>query len=118
MAFRMLQRATGLLVLLTLSFWCLSADSSDISNTYKPHIVEEVTIVHREEANATPLVSVLGIGGLGSDTIHPRLEIRELERRPDEFNIFLLGLQRFQNASQDNKLSYFQVAGKETLFTK
>jgi tyrosinase len=118
MAFCMLRRATSLLILFTLSFWCLSAISSDISNTSKRHIVEEVTIVHREEANATPLVSVLGIRGLGSDTIHPRLEIRELERRPDEFNVFLLGLQRFQNVSQDNKLSYFQVAGKETSFIK
>jgi tyrosinase len=118
MAFRMLQRVTGLLILLILNFWGLSANSSYIRTKHKRHLVDEIMIVHREEANAAPFVSVLGIRGLGSDTIHPRLEIRELERRPDEFNVFLLGLRRFQRVSQDNKLSYFQVAGKETSFTK
>jgi hypothetical protein len=113
MAFRMLRGTVGLLVLLTLSFWCLSANSSDTGNNYRRSFVEEVPIARRTEMNATPLVTVLGIRGSRSDTIHPRLEIRELERRSDEFNVFLLGLQRFQSVSQDNMLSYFQVAGND-----
>ncbi|KAF1963307.1 Di-copper centre-containing protein [Byssothecium circinans] len=57
--------------------------------------------------------SVLGIAGLNdqNNTVHPRLELRELEKDTLQWNIFLLGLQRFQNVSQDDKLSYFQIAG-------
>jgi hypothetical protein len=54
---------------------------------------------------------VLGVRGLGVDTTQPRLEIRELERNRDQFNVYLLGLQRLQNISQDDSLSYYQIAG-------
>jgi tyrosinase len=43
------------------------------------------------------------------------LEIRELQRSPDQFNVYLIGLRRFQNTSQDDKLSYFQIAGMHGL---
>jgi hypothetical protein len=55
---------------------------------------------------------VLGICGLGAGTIHPQLEIRELQRNKDQLNVYLLGLQRMQNMAQDDKLSYYQVAGE------
>ncbi|PVI00116.1 Di-copper centre-containing protein [Periconia macrospinosa] len=57
--------------------------------------------------------SVLGIAGLEEQdgTAYPRLEIRELEKRKTQWNVFILGLQRFQNASQSDTLSYFQIAG-------
>jgi tyrosinase len=53
----------------------------------------------------------LGLPGLGVTEVYPRLEIRELQRRPDEFNVYMLGLRGFQNTSQDDKVSYFQIAG-------
>ncbi|KAF2134809.1 Di-copper centre-containing protein, partial [Dothidotthia symphoricarpi CBS 119687] len=64
----------------------------------------------RRQANDTIHV-VSGVPRLGIDTKFPRLEVRELERNPDQFNVYLLGLQRFQSISQDEKLSYFQISG-------
>ncbi|KAF1916188.1 common central domain of tyrosinase-domain-containing protein [Ampelomyces quisqualis] len=97
--------------LLMISLWCLSTLSTCVENKHKRYLVDSINIVHERQASATPLVTVLGIKASGVDAIQPRLEIRELERRPDVFNVFLLGLQRFQSLDQDNKLSYFQVAG-------
>jgi hypothetical protein len=59
------------------------------------------------------IFSILGVAGLDDQnrTVHPRLEIRELEKHTTQWNVLLLGLQRFQNVSQDDKLSYFQIAG-------
>jgi hypothetical protein len=60
--------------------------------------------------------SVLGIVAFGDGTPHPRLEIRELEKDKDQWNVFLLGLHRFQNVDQDDELSYYKIAG-ESLIT-
>lgn len=54
--------------------------------------------------------SVLGVKGLVDGT-HPRVEIRELEKDEDKWNLFLLGMWRFQNMNQKDKLSYYQIAG-------
>jgi tyrosinase len=114
MTFHMLQRAAWLLVLLALGFWCISANAGITKNSHRHPIVEAITNTHRRQANASSFTAITGVGGIGSDVpIHPRLEIRELERRPDEFNIFLLGLQRWMNVSQDLKESYFQIAGRK-----
>lgn len=51
--------------------------------------------------------SVTGVGG----PPQMRLEIRTMEQNPDLFNLFLLGLERFQATDQNNMLSYYQVAG-------
>lgn len=51
--------------------------------------------------------SVTGVQG----TPYPRLEIRTLEQNSDLFNLYLLGLERFQATDQEDMLSYFQVAG-------
>ena len=90
------------------SFWHTFALAT---HHHRRHLVEEIPVVHRSQANATSPFAVLGIRNTGNDTVQPRLEIRELERRPDEFNVFLLGLQRFQSIDQADKLSYYQIAG-------
>jgi hypothetical protein len=64
------------------------------------------------QVTTSSVFPVLGVRGLGVDTIHPRLEIRELQRNKDQLNVYLLGLQRMQNMAQDDKLSYYQVAGE------
>lgn len=55
-----------------------------------------------------PTVSVTGITAFG---VQPRLEIRQLEQNTDQWNIFLLGLARFQQTDQSNLTSYYQIAG-------
>ncbi|ORY13227.1 common central domain of tyrosinase-domain-containing protein [Clohesyomyces aquaticus] len=55
--------------------------------------------------------SVLGVGALGDGSTHPRLEIRQMEQDTDQWNVYLLGLQRFQGMSQSDRMSYYQIAG-------
>ncbi|KAF2747125.1 Di-copper centre-containing protein [Sporormia fimetaria CBS 119925] len=54
---------------------------------------------------------VLGVPGVGDSIPHPRLEIRELEKNPEQWNVYLLGLARLQSKDQNDKLSYYQLAG-------
>jgi len=42
---------------------------------------------------------------------YPRLEIRQLRQNADQWNLYLIGMERFQAKSKDDKLSYYQVAG-------
>jgi hypothetical protein len=53
--------------------------------------------------------SVIGVQGTG---VHPRQELRELEKDTELWNIFLQAFTRFQGMSQDEKISYYQIAGK------
>lgn len=69
----------------------------------------------RRQIVSADIYPVLGVVGMGVNTTAPRLEIRELQRNPDLFNVYLLGLQRWQNTSQEEKFSYFQVAGTSVL---
>ena len=57
------------------------------------------------------IFSVLGVGPLTDNTVQARLEIRELENHKDQWNVFLLGLRRLQGVRQDEKTSYYQIAG-------
>ncbi|KAK0283610.1 hypothetical protein LTR35_006069 [Friedmanniomyces endolithicus] len=51
------------------------------------------------------------VSGIQAFGIQPRLEIRQLEQNVDQWNIYLLGLARFQATNQSDKLSYYQIAG-------
>jgi tyrosinase len=53
--------------------------------------------------------SVVGVQGAG---IYPRQELRELEKDTETWNIFLQAFARFQAMDQDEKISYFQIAGE------
>lgn len=55
-----------------------------------------------------PTVAITGITTYG---VQPRLEIRQLQAKPDQWNIFLLGMSRFQQTDQSNLTSYYQIAG-------
>jgi tyrosinase len=54
--------------------------------------------------------SVVGIQGTG---IYPRQELRELEKDTETWNMFLQAFARFQAMDQDEKISYFQIAGED-----
>lgn len=106
MATRSVLKALQLLFIVGLL--CSSTQSKIVRAHRRQHIVTNIHAHIRRQDNIYP---VLGIPGQGVNTTAPRLEIRELQRNPDLFNVYLLGLQRWQNASQDDKFSYFQVAG-------
>jgi tyrosinase len=110
MAATTLAGAVRLLVAVVLL--CLfPADSTAIGYHGKVHARTPMKTLSRRQNTTEDIVPVLGLPGLGVTTTYPRLEIRELQRRPDEFNVYLLGLRRFHNTSQDDKMSYFQIAG-------
>ncbi|KAF2857624.1 Di-copper centre-containing protein [Piedraia hortae CBS 480.64] len=67
------------------------------------------TVLPRQlEPRQNSYVAVKGIVETGTK---PRLEIRELEQNADQWNIYLLGLARFQAVDQSEKLSYYQISG-------
>jgi tyrosinase len=106
--------AVKLLVALFLLYLLLTS-SSATSYHRRVHARTQAKTLSRRQNTTDSIVPVLGLPGLGVTTVYPRLEIRELQRRPDQFNVYLLGLRRFQNTSQDDKLSYFQIAGMYSL---
>jgi tyrosinase len=53
--------------------------------------------------------SVVGVQGTG---VHPRQELRELAKDTELWNIFLQAFSRFQGMDQNEKISYYQVAGQ------
>lgn len=70
-------------------------------------------VVRRQVANdsdsSTISSTVTGVLGGG---LAPRLEIRELQKNADQWNLYLLALLRFQEVDQDDQFSYYQIAGE------
>ena len=52
----------------------------------------------------------LGRGSNGS--VPFRLEVRTLQKRTDQWNLYLIGLRRLMDMDQNEKLSFYQIAGK------
>lgn len=69
---------------------------------------EQVLSRRQTSTNSSSYTIVTGIQGIGTQ---PRLEIRQLEKNVDQWNIYLLGMNRFMRSNQSEKLSYYQVAG-------
>ena len=106
MASRLILKALQLLFIV--GVLCSATQSKIVCAHRRRHVV---TNIHQHIRRQDDIYPVLGIPAQGVNTTAPRLEIRELQRNLDLFNVYLLGLQRWQNASQDDKFSYFQVAG-------
>lgn len=77
--------------------------------TRRDDAFEQLLDRRQTAANSSGYTVVTGIQGTGTQ---PRLEIRQLEKNPDQWNIYLLGMDRFMRSDQSEKLSYYQVAGK------
>lgn len=51
-------------------------------------------------------------GVVGSNTVlSPRLEIRDLQKNADQWNLYLLGMERFKAKAKTDRMSYYQIAG-------
>lgn len=61
-----------------------------------------------QKTDESSYFSVVGVQGTG---VHPRQELRELEKDTEMWNLFLQAFARFQAMDQTDKVSYFQVAG-------
>lgn len=99
-------RNTFLLLWLGLSASTLFEHQVDDFLQHRQPLIQD-----RQSANG--FVATTGVTDTG---VQPRLEIRDLEKNTDMLNIFLLGLQRFMQTNQSEKLSYYQIAGSCTYF--
>ena len=100
-----------LFVILFIVFDFAFIEASPISSNGRSRTLHSPVSLDGRQYNA--VFPVLGVAGLEDQdcSAHPRLEIRELAKRKTQWNLFVLGLQRFQNSSQSDTLSYFQIAG-------
>ena len=67
------------------------------------HLVETRALLE-ERANNIAIVGVTG-------TVSPRLEIRDLAKSATQWNLYLLGMERFKAKASTDRLSYYQIAG-------
>ncbi|KAK8205900.1 hypothetical protein HDK77DRAFT_379302 [Phyllosticta capitalensis] len=71
----------------------------------KPHVLESLP---RRQANNGGSYAIVGPD---SGSTEVRLEIRDLQRDTQQWNLYLLGLQKFQAMDQNDKLSWYEVMG-------
>ena len=94
-------------------FYSLSLASSALAHAAPQPFAQELEHSHDEpqhleERQSGGFVAVTGVPG----NVYPRLEVRQmLFTKPNQWTLFVLGLQKFQQMSQSDKLSYYQIAG-------
>lgn len=64
--------------------------------------------VNKRDFDQSSIVSSLP---LVDDQPQPRLEIRDLQKNHDQWNLYLLALSWMQYTSQDSPFSWYQIAG-------
>lgn len=103
---------SSLAVLVSLSVSCVNAANftSNPQNLTCPHD----NPIRNSTGNATEIHDngYLSVTGVQGTEIHPRLEVRELEKDPIMWNLFLQAFAKFQAMDQKSKRSYFQISGK------
>ncbi|KAK4997599.1 hypothetical protein LTR66_003012 [Elasticomyces elasticus] len=97
---------TAFLILST-SYVISIAQATPIGSSGALHLVEDLVPLRARQSSES-VFAITGVAGLG---IQPRLEIRQLQQNADQWNLYLLGLQRMQQLDQSDKLSYYQIAG-------
>ena len=97
-------------------FFSLSLASSAIAHAAPQPFANDVDDLleehhHLEERQSGGFVPVTGVSVTGNG-IYPRLEVRQmLFTKPNQWTLFVLGLQRFQAMSESERMSYYQIAG-------
>lgn len=82
-----------------------------VTSPLMKHQVEELledSLLQPRQNDGNGTVAITGIQAFG---IQPRLEIRQLQRNADQWNLYMLGLTRMMAVDQDDRLSYYQIAG-------
>ncbi|KAK7614604.1 hypothetical protein BKA81DRAFT_405807 [Phyllosticta paracitricarpa] len=81
-----------------------SGNCSPLDAGRKPHVLEDLS---RRQGNG----GTFAITGADSGSTELRLEIRDLKRSKEQWNLYLLGLQKFQAMDQNDKLSWYSIMG-------
>jgi tyrosinase len=90
--------------------WALNSIISLVSAQDYDFGVDLVSLTRRQDPNAPIVVSRLPLAANGS--IPLRLEIRDVKADKYKWDLYVLALSMFQSVSQDDPLSYYQVAGE------
>lgn len=90
--------------------WVLSVVISLVSAQDYDFGVDVVSLTRRQDPNAPIVVSRLPLASNGSTPL--RLEVRNMKADKRKWDLFILALSMFQSVSQDDPLSYYQVAGE------
>ena len=75
------------------------------------HDVRQPYHFHRRSLNTSSSLPVIGIPVNGIGPVPQRLEIRQLQQNPYQWNSYLLALSKFQGMNQSIVSSYYQIAG-------
>lgn len=84
----------------------LTSCSPLLSHQVEELAAPEAPTLQRRQSSLTLVTGITAFG------VQPRLEIRELQQNADQWNIYLLGLVRWQAVNETEKLSYYQIAGE------
>jgi tyrosinase len=90
-------------------FACLTAVVGAAPNLSSfSHVIEPLP--KRQNPNSPTPTAPFAVTGVLTNSVQPRLEIRQLAANADQFNIFLLALQVLQSQNETYFLSYYQLA--------
>lgn len=90
--------------------WVLQSIIPGVSGNDYDFGVDLISLTRRQDPNAPIVVSRLPLAANGS--IPLRLEIRDVQADKYKWDLYVLALSMFQSVSQDDPLSYYQVAGE------
>ena len=96
-----------------LFYLCLCSLAS-FAEGWRTHGIRYDNLHHLYRGRSFSRSSFLAITGTqsnGTGSVPQRLEIRRLQQDPYQWNLYLLGLNRFQNMNQSMQTSYYQIAG-------
>jgi tyrosinase len=87
----------------------------------KSHIEDVTETLAKRQGGIGPYLAISGVCSTGTvwwgdcdnngRQSYPRLEIRQLQQNADQWNLYLLGMERFMSKDKGDKLSYYQIAG-------
>ncbi|GME24295.1 Tyrosinase [Neofusicoccum parvum] len=103
------------LLALAVSGSCLlpTVTGSPLSHDRLSHEVRDLGLAHqgakykRQATADTPLA----ITGVADSNVQVRLEVRDLAKNEVQWNLFILGMSRLQNVSQEERTSWYSMAG-------
>jgi tyrosinase len=82
--------------------------------------LDEVASALTKRQQQTGFTAITGVCSSGTNNVGvcndgrisaPRLEIRQLQSNADQWNLYLLGMERFKAKDKNDKLSYYAVVG-------
>lgn len=103
--------SSRLVLVLLFALALLVAISSAAPNARHPMARQPYGLMRRQMESGYYPVTGVQSGLRSNGSIPYRLEIRELQKDGDLWNLYLLGLERLQATEQSDKLSWYQIAG-------